>query len=228
MEDKHTLSLIEKLDAEKVDYAGTKNPEDAAYNLAIEHCIQVVRQHTAAQDVVERVAKALPDVRWLPISISWEYRIELAKAAIAAIMGDASTRKDEELVEEFPACDAIDMHGTSPASDHTGDLAYRAGYHAAKNEQQGEIPVLAGFVIDLANSMEAALKNSDGNYCEASMEVFNFIHPYLRTTEPVSVERCAVALKKAVPYPLHEPIANTVKAVLDAAKAQGARFDYVD
>lgn len=67
---------------------------------------------------------------------------------------------------------------TERVQNHFEDVA-RDGF-------QREIPVVAGFVIDLADTIEKAVKYGDGNYITIAAEVFNFLHPYLRTTEPVT------------------------------------------
>lgn len=86
-------SLIEKLEAALI-----KNPDgwQITHNARVMELIDIIRQHTAAPNVVERVRNAIREeyVKAGPYGVMSKLFEPMAKAAIAA-MGDASTSTKE-------------------------------------------------------------------------------------------------------------------------------------
>ena len=90
----------------------------------------------------------------------------------------------------------------------------------------------------LIEELKELYLNGDKKLSSLAGRTLNYIAD-LRQPEPVAVslERCAEALLSTVDFmptwyeageEMREKYTNRAKAVLDAAKAQGARFDYAD
>jgi hypothetical protein len=241
-------SLIDKLEALRV---GKQGKETCLVN--IDYVMEIIRQHTAAPDVVERVAKAIcRDDVYLGHTVEnnivetivkscWRNFESKAKAAIAAMandtnspvcihspedvnnpMGGASDRKDEGLEGAIGTSPPAQTSKISVIDKEANDILNMSDEDvwAAAVREHGS-PDAA---LKEADKIRAIIKRVTDKHC---LKIESPI------PEPVSVdlEKCAIILASdwdLTTYSKKQEYRMTAKAVLDAAKEQGAQFDYVE
>ncbi len=211
------MTLIEQIEAE-IERAHTLD-----YGAGLEHALLIVRQHFAGAEVVERVAndhELMRQIQLFHYDIEKFSPTEMAKAAIAAIMGASglsdsgdtspghATRKDA--YQEAPASDTI-IHEAKEGARCPSVFA-------------SEITLPFGEICTLLSRITVIEEVSDAR--ELAQQAYDKMK-YLRTPKPVviSLGKCSNAFREIRG---HTPFKDEMKAILDSLKAQGVNISYDD
>lgn len=227
-------SLIDSLeDAINEAITRKQGPRQAARD-----CIAIIRQRTAAPDVVEDLLQAASRVyKKYGIDSDWTEWQDL-KDAIAAMQQTTPVSINSHGGTIQTLYTSSERNQKTSENEHIKDEALTTD-NAFKTSNVGRSEIsyneskLRAFI---AESIEDDLHDSFTERSQALIvadKVMASIRPYLRTTEPVSVSLhdCAVRvgdLDNTVFRNSHANCRTIAKYVLDAAKEQGAKFDYVD
>lgn len=184
MNDSLSKSLIGKLEELK----WTESLGDhACPNYTIDQCIAIIRQHTAAPDVVERILRALFGA-WDESNENWK---AMKRQELIAAMGGGCVDTSTQVAT--PPTQASEISVISQEEWHS-DLARKV-----------RLAIFEGYM---------PFSDPRVNIADVEESIYAKLRPYLRTTEPVSLKD---VMRNFTVFHESGGMQDLVKRVLDAA-----------
>jgi hypothetical protein len=191
-------SLVERFEGEK--FADDSTDKRRMWNAAFSQAIGIAREFEAMGDGSATIA---------PVSDETVQPITAASASFFGIthIGDASARKDGAV--GVSAATKSEISDTSP-TNQVSEISV-VGFGTEVHTDIGE---------KLAEFFEAIQADPDNepNLIDLQDNIFKAIRPYLRTTEPVSLEDVLEKLPHSTAWRGHVNSREWCKAVLEAAE----------